>query len=328
MDSNGPEVADAFLSERCHEGARFVRIIFPPSDIPGEMTMKALTGLSDFSRRAARLYALAFFLGLLPLAATAQGVAIVTDVSGKVAGPGSVTILSEIATDARLKLEPGAKLTTLYMKSGDEYIFSGPSEVQFQAGGPNVISGAKPQKRTNPVGKGSNVTIKPVGVTQAAYVMRSGRTTARIKLLSLSGTKTLEAAPEFRWQEVEPGMKFRFELTDDTGHSLHETETSGTSLKLPASVTLKPGASYTWEVSARTADNRRYVSAGDFSVASADLRAQAAALRPAASAPVSDRVAYAAWLDQMELRDEAHKYWQALSRERPDDEKLKSLAAE
>ena len=281
-----------------------------------------------FVRHATRLIAAASLLALVPLTAGAQGIAIVTDVSGKVAGPGAVSILSEITVDARLRLESGAKLVALYMKSGDEYIFSGPSEVQFQAGGPKVLSGAQPQKRASPVGKGSNVTIKPVGVTQAAYVMRSGRSSARIKLLSPSGTKTLDTAPEFRWQEVEPGMKYRFELTDETGHSLHEGEVQATSMRLPASVTLKPGMTYTWEVSARTADNRRYVSAGDFSVAPADLRAQVNSLRPASSAPVSDRVAYAAWLEQVELRDEARKYWQVLAKERPDDEKLKALAAE
>lgn len=277
-------------------------------------------------QRFALLLLAGLTLGTAP--AVAEGIAIVTDVSGKVAGPGPLTILSEIAADARVQLDPGARLVALYVKSGDEYIFSGPAQVQFQAGGPNVLSGAKPQKRASPVGKGSNVTIKPVGVTQAAYVMRGGRSTARIKLLSLSGTKTLDAAPEFRWQGVEPGMTYRFELTDDTGHSLHESEVQATSLRLPASVQLQPGASYTWEVSARTADNRRYVSAGDFSIAPADLHAQAEALRPAAAAPVSDRVAYAAWLEQAELRDEAHRYWRALSKERPEDGKLKALAAE
>jgi hypothetical protein len=43
---------------------------------------------------------------------------------------------------------------------------------------------------------------------------------------------------------------------------------------------------------------------------------------------VSQRVAYAAWLEQMELRDEARRYWKALSAERPEDAKLKALAAE
>jgi hypothetical protein len=56
------------------------------------------------------------------------------------------------------------------------------------------------------------------------------------------------------------------------------------------------------------------------------LRAQAEVLRPAAAAPLSTRVAYAAWLDQMELKDEARKYWKAAAAERPDDPRLKSLA--
>ena len=136
----------------------------------------------------------------------------VTDVSGKVSGPAPVTILSEIAADARLQLDAGARLTALYVKSGTEYIISGPAQVQFQPGGPNVLSGAKPQVRASPVGKGGSVTIRPVGVAQAAYVMRSARTTARIRLLTLSGTKSLEAAPEFRWQGPEDAGKYRFEL--------------------------------------------------------------------------------------------------------------------
>ena len=288
--------------------------------------------ISALSNRSWRQVALSFVATLWLTAglAVAQNVAIVTDVSGKVTGPGPgpVTILSEIAADARVKLEPGAKLVALYVKSGDEYLFSGPSEVQFQAGGPKVLSGTPPQKRASPVGKGGSVTIKPVNVAQAAYVMRSSRATARIQLLTLSATRSLESSPEFRWRGIEGGGKYRFELTDDTGRSLYETEVQSTSLKLPASVALKEGASYTWEVSTRTPDNRRYVSAGDFTIAPADIRAQAQALRPPSSAPVSDRVAYAAWLEQVELRDEARKYWQVLSKERPEDEKLKALAAE
>ena len=272
--------------------------------------------------------AMAPLLAWLPAPALAQSIALVTDVSGRVSGPGTITILSEIAADARLQLDAGSRLVAIYLKSGDEYTFTGPSQVQFRAAEPQVIQGAKPQKKSSPLGKGGNVTIKPVGVAQAAYVMRSGRTTARIKLLTLSGTKSLESSPEFRWQELEAGVSYRFELTDDTGKSLYVTTAPGTSLRLPSSLLLREGVAYTWEVSARTPDNRRYVSAGDFSVAPADLTAQAEALRPPAGSPVSQRVAYAAWLDQMELKDEARKYWQALSAERPDDSKLKALAAE
>ncbi len=265
---------------------------------------------------------------MAPAAARAQGVAIVTDVSGKVAAQAPVTILAEIAADARVKLEPGSRLVVVYVKSGDEYTLAGPAQVRFRAGGPEVASGAKAQRKANPLGKDSGVTIRPLSVAQGAFVMRSGRPTARIKLLTLSGTKTLDAAPEFRWQEIEPGVKYRFELTDDAGKSLYEGEVGGAAFRLPAGVQLREGVSYTWELSARLGDGKRYVSAGDFSVADGAVRAQARRLRPAAGAPVSQRVAYAAWLEQMELRDEARTYWKTLAAERPEDGKLKALAAE
>lgn len=270
-------------------------------------------------------------LSLTAAFAQAQSVAMVIDLSGKAtaAGKAEITILSEIAAEDRLQLEPGARLTAIYLKSGDEYTFTGPAQIQFRANEPQVVSGAKPQKRASPLRKGGkDVTIKPVSVTQAAFVMRSGRPTARIKLLTLSGTKTLDASPEFRWQEIEPGVKYRLELTDDTGKSLYETDVAGSSLKVPASIQLREGVGYTWELSARLGDGRRYVSAGDFSIAPADVRAQAEVLRPGRAAPVSERVAFAAWLEQMELRDEARKYWRALAQERPDDAKLRALAAE
>jgi hypothetical protein len=279
-------------------------------------------------RQLAPALMLAVALGVVPSRAVAEGVAMVTDVSGKVTAQPPVTIMSEIAADARLQVEGGAKLVVIYLKSGDEYTVTGPAQVQFRATGPQVTGGPQPQKRASPLARGGNVTIRPVAVTQAAFVMRSARPTARIKLLTLSGTKTLESSPEFRWGEIEHGLNYRFELSDDTGRALHDAQVAGGAFRLPPEIRLREGVTYTWEVSARTPDGRRYVSAGDFSVASPDLRVQVQSLRPAEGASVSDRVAYAAWLEQVELRDEARKYWKALAAERPDDTKLKALADE
>ena len=260
--------------------------------------------------------------------AFAQSVAMVTDLSGKITGQGPVTILAEIPAETRLQVDAGARLVVLYFKSGDEYTIAGPAQIQFRAAGPQALSGAAPQKRASPVARGGGVAIGPVAVKPAAFVMRSARPAARIRLLTLAGTKTLDTAPEFRWQELEPSLRYRFELTDDAGKTLYETELSGGSLKLPQSVPLRDGASYAWELSARAQDGRRYTNAGDFSIATPDLRAQAAALRPSENAAVSDRVTYAAWLEQVELKDEARKYWKALSSERPQDARLKELAGE
>ena len=108
-------------------------------------------------------------------------------------------------------------------------------------------------------------------------------------------------APVFLWKEVQPGQKYGFELRDETGRVVYETEVSATSLKLPATVRLAEGTPYTWEVSARLPDGRKYSSTAEFALAAADVRAEAEALRPAASSPLSTRIAYAAWLDQMGL---------------------------
>lgn len=82
----------------------------------------------------------------------------------------------------------------------------------------------------------------------------------------------------------------------------------------PKRAALKPGG-----VAPATFVMRRNVNA--------ELRAQIEAARPAPNAPVAERVRFAAWLEQLQLRDEARTYWKALAAERPDSQELKELAA-
>ncbi len=268
-------------------------------------------------------------LGVLPVAAHAAAAAMVIDLQGKAtltdAGrTRDATILAELEAGAQVQLQAGATLVVMYLDSGDEYVFKGPASIVFRPAEPELLSGPRPDKRSPSVGKG--IRIKPVGMAQGAIVLRSLLPGARIRLLTLSGTRVLESPPEFRWQELQPGLKYQFGISDDTGRSLHEATVEGSSLVLPPGVQLGDGASYQWEVSTRLPDGRKYSNVGVFSIASAELRALAAALRTEASAPVSARVAYAAWLDQMELKDDARRYWRTLSTERPDDARLRLLA--
>ena len=62
--------------------------------------------------------------------------------------------------------------------------------------------------------------------------------------------------------------------------------------------------------------------------ASAELRSRAESLRPGPGAPLSERVAYAVWLEQAQMRDEARRYWKALAAERPEAARLRGLAEE
>jgi hypothetical protein len=257
----------------------------------------------------------------------------VTDATGKAmrlggAYPAPVAILAELAADTRVQLEAGARVTVMLLQSGDEYILDGPSLISFAAREPVALSGTAPRKRAGAPARTRDVRITGGAVTQAAIIMRNMRVTARIKLLNLHNTRSLSAEPEFRWTSDEAGARYTFVLSDDTGKSLFQTEVNATTLRLPASVQLRDSAGHTWEVSARLSDGRRYVSHGDFTIASADLRARVEAARPAPDAAVSDRVVFAAWLNQMELKDEAHSYWRTLAQERPEDAGLKRLAGE
>lgn len=293
-----------------------------------------MTAMAAFTTLLRRLAApvLLYAVAALSPAAHAAGVAMVTDLQGKATATADgrsrdLTILAELEAGTKVQLAAGATLVALYLDAGDEYVFKGPSTIEFKPGRPDVESGAKPERRSLSLGKGGkDVRIKPVGMTQGAMVMRSVRPVARIQLLTLNRTRTLESSPEFRWKELQPGQQYDFELADETGRNVFEAKVDGISLKLPASVQLKEGETYTWEVSARLPDKRKYSSLADFSIATAELRAKAESLRPPASAALSTRIAYAAWLDQMELKDEARKYWKAASAERPDDARLKALA--
>jgi hypothetical protein len=273
-------------------------------------------------------------IAALSVPAQAAGVAMVTDLQGKATAASEgrsrdLTILAELDAGTVVQLSAGAILVALYLDTGDEYVFKGPAAIDFKPGNPETRDGAKPQRRNLALGKGAkDIRIKPVGIAQGAMVMRSTRGDAHIQLLSLSRTRTLETQPEFRWSAPQPDLKYGFSLDDDTGGLVHEAQVTATSIKLPAGVQLKEGVPYTWRVSASLPGGRRYSSFAEFAIASAELRAQAEALRPAASAPLSSRIAYAAWLEQMELLDEARKYWKSAAAERPDDTRLKALAAQ
>ncbi len=259
-------------------------------------------------------------------------VAMVTDLQGRAAQAGEgrpreLSILADLVAGAQVQLQAGAVLTVLYLDSGNEFVFRGPASILFAQAQPEVTSGAKAEMRKPALHTGGrDIRIKTVGLVQGAMVMRSLRAGPRLQLVGPAAGHVLEPAPEFRWQAVPGAAGYTFELFDDAGATVHKAQTVATGVKLPAQVQLREGAEYSWEVAAQSSDGARVANIGKFRRASAELRAQAAALRPDSGAPFSSRVIYAAWLDQMELREEARRVWQAVAAERPDEQRLKALA--
>lgn len=262
----------------------------------------------------------------------AEPVAMITDLQGKVeptSGGAAPAILASVNPGATLSVGDGGNLVVVYFGSGKEYAVKGPATVRFGASGPEMLAGATPQTRDPLMGKVAGAgKIKPVGKIQAAVVMRGAKESSRIKFETLAGTRVLDPRPEFRWQGPGDGLSYNLELSDESGAVMLEQKVSGSSFRLPASVQLKEGATYTWLLDTTLADGKKYSNAGDFTIAAADLRADVEAVRPGANAPLSERVTYAAWLDQLQFHDEARKYWKELAAARSGDANLNQLAGQ
>ncbi|TAN46448.1 MAG: hypothetical protein EPN26_15140 [Rhodospirillales bacterium] len=278
--------------------------------------------------------ALAAILALaLPYLASAAGtpVAMVTDLKGKGSSAGApLSLLAQVDSGAKIKLENGASLTLVYLSSGKEFLFKGPAEVTIGPDAASSAGGAQAQTRTLLAAAGGDgLNIKPAGMAQASVVMRAASSKAKEKglaLLSPVDTKVLQARPEFIWKPVGSDVSYRFELLDKAGNSLYRTTAKQTSLSLPATVTLPEGQSLNWEVEA-VVGARTYYNSAEFTVLPASERDTVEKLRPAANADFAKRVFFASLLDSQGIYSDATVLWKQLSTERPDDAKLKELAS-
>lgn len=261
-----------------------------------------------------------------------EPVAMITDLQGSVApaaGGAAPAILASVSPGATLNVADGGTLVVVYFGSGKEFAFKGPASVKFGAAQPEMLSGAPPQSRDPLMGKVAGAgKIKPVGKIQAAVVMRGAKESARIKFETMAGTRVLEPRAELRWQGPGAGLTYNLELSDDAGAVVLEQKVTGESFRVPEGVQLRPGVPYTWVLGTTTPEGKEFKNAADFTLAPADVRADVEAVRPAANAPLSERVTYAAWLDQLQFHDEARKYWKELAAARSGDANLNQLAGQ
>lgn len=69
-----------------------------------------------------------------------------------------------------------------------------------------------------------------------------------------------EAAVRFTWHAAAAGAAYRLELWDSGGVARFRSSTQDTSLALPDSVSLRPGATYSWWITASLPDGRQVAS--------------------------------------------------------------------
>ncbi len=284
----------------------------------------AMTKILKVTSSAFTAAAILTATAVLAQQAATQPVAIVTDVQGAatygsaVASP--VSILSQLNAGDRMKLTPGARVAMLYYADGAQFDARGPGTVVLDASRPRASEGAVVEPR--PTAGGSAVRLKSAGLVQGAVVMRN----IGLRVVA-PDPLVLSTRPELAWTDSRAEATYDVSLIDAAGTKVFQTATSTRSVTLPESVKLVPGRSYAVQVAARVRDIGVQTARAEFKIAPDDLRAQAAALAPKSpDAPVAERVAYALWLDQNELRDEARKWWAGLAQARPEQSGLRERA--
>ena len=269
---------------------------------------------------------LAAWLALVAPLALAAPVAVVTDVEGAAtlaapaAGAIPVAILAALNAGDRVRLAAGARLALLYYGDGMQYDARGPGVVELAANRPLAAEGAAVEPRR--AEGASAVRLKSGGLVQGAVVMRGRglRVTAPDALV-------LSTRPELAWTDSRSEATYDVMVTDAAGARVFEATTTARMLSVPEDRRLQPGQAYALQVSARVAGTVAQSARAEFTVAPEDLQAQARALAPkSVDAPVAERVAYALWLEDNELRDEARKWWAGLVATRPEQSGLRERA--
>ncbi len=263
---------------------------------------------------------LALGLAINSQAAGPASVALVTEAAGKVETRVDeqtvpVGLLTELISGARVRLYKDARLVVLFFGTADQYALTGPSLVRITETGVEALSGNEPVKQQPLNGRnGKPLLLRPTGITQAGIVVRG--IAKPIVPLSMDGAITLDARPVFRWREPEAGLEYRFLLRDGSDALIFERRLRDPTLALPNELNLQDGQRYRWSVTATSPAGGEYALSHRFMVADAQTREQVANFQPLPDAGTAQRIAYAIWLEQTGLSDEAKRQWRQLADER------------
>ena len=279
-------------------------------------------------RFTARLVALVGSAALSLGIAIAAPVAMVTDLQGtsSITTPkAKLALMAYIEAGTEIQVDAGAKLTLTYFARALEQTFSGPAKIRVQTDKVEVLQGGAGQARKLDPDKVSAAkkfeSAARDRMTVATFVMRSAP--PRISLVGPVDTKVSTVTPEFSWLASKDAGEFKLTLTDEQGQVLQQASVNGTSWK-PSP--LAYGRSYSWRVESAAGTGQTVSAQARFGVLDQEVATRMAQQKPNQAAPFSERLLYAAQLENEGLKFEAVQLWRALAAERPEDTVLQKWA--
>lgn len=259
--------------------------------------------------------------------AFAVPVAMVTDLQGAATlakDKAKLGLMAYIEPGTEVVVEANARLTLTYLTKPLEQTFSGPAKIVVRADKIEVLQGGAGQSRKlDPEKVAIAQKFEPAArdrMAQATFVMRSA--SPRLELIGPAATKVATTTPEFSWKALKDASGYKISLLDESGKPLGEHSVNVNVWKPGGKEALAPGKSYRWKVEATLASGQTDTAQAQFSVLDKAATKRIAKHKPKANAPFSERLLYAAQLENEGLKDEAASLWRALAGERPDEPAL------
>ncbi len=226
-------------------------------------------------------------------------------------------ILSELDAGSKLRIESDSALTLFYFDSSEEFTYDMAGEIMIGTEQPEAVTGGQASSRNLNMETLAEIAMEDdSGIAIGLLKLRSGMG-PQLRLISPRDTKVLESNPEFHWTAIEGAQSYQFILSSELGKTIAAIQVAGTSLTLPADVTLGDGADYTWEIVAKDSDTE-YRAHAYFSLVEPDLRTHIESAQPTAQASFAERVVFARMLERLEVKEAATKIWQELALLRPE----------
>ncbi len=267
------------------------------------------------------LLAMAVFF---PAAASAEGIAFITNMKGGVALDGNPrpTLLAELAKGQKLTLGQDAQASVMFVASGKEYALKGPGQYVVKEAEMSASSGAAPITRDTQWHASNKVLVQVAQTSAASVRMRSlavAKADTDPKLVYPTQGNVATLQPTFRWRGADGKGEFVL-LVAGQEKPVHSAKVSGGYYKMSAR--LRPDTEYTWIVA--VAGNE--VGTGHFRTLPAETLAQVDKQRPSDKAEFSDRVMFALMLQDLGATQDARDSWSRLAQERDDLPELAAFA--
>jgi len=268
--------------------------------------------------------------GLTLAAPPVTSSALVTDVQGEVTLEQSgrsvqsthPALLDTLQKGTRLHLGNQAHMVLVFEKNAKEYELSGPGYFEIDLAAPRALEGKAPTQKPLPVVfRQLQLSGKPL--VQATLVMRDADSPQ--PRLSSPQQATTETQPTFHWEPIADAKAYKFQLVDQHGAVIFsQAELHTSSLKLPASLQLIPGQSYTWILKVVAQDDAVLTNSSEFTVLNRDTTRQLEAAKTALINSVdqspgylfSHRLLYTAMLERAELHEMAVAEWKDMMAQR------------